>query len=110
MLVNASGTVVQFLSYEGVMTATNGPAAGMTSVDIGVSEAGTEAVGNEATPEQLDAMKRLLAESIEAGGLGFSSSQAYTHSDGDGEPVPSRHATQEEVLALCEKFPLYPGL
>ena len=45
-LVNASGTVVQFLSYEGVMTATNGPAAGMTSVDIGVSEAGTEAVGN----------------------------------------------------------------
>lgn len=44
-LVNASGTVVQFLSYEGSFTATNGPANGMTSTDIGVFEAGTEAAG-----------------------------------------------------------------
>jgi len=36
-LVNGS-TVVQFLSYEGVVTATDGPAAGMTSVDIGIQE------------------------------------------------------------------------
>ena len=34
-LVNAGGTVVEFLSYEGVMTAADGPAAGMTSIDIG---------------------------------------------------------------------------
>jgi len=40
-LVNGSGTVVQFLSYEGVFAATNGPASGMTSIDIGVSEDGT---------------------------------------------------------------------
>jgi endonuclease I len=31
-------TVKQFLSYEGTFVATNGPANGMTSVDIGVSE------------------------------------------------------------------------
>ncbi len=31
-------SVVQFLSYEGALTASNGPAAGMTSVDIGVRE------------------------------------------------------------------------
>lgn len=37
-LVDASGKVVQLLSYEGVFTASNGPAAGMTSVDIGVFE------------------------------------------------------------------------
>jgi len=37
-----SGQVVQFLSYEGVMTATNGPAAGMTAVDLGVMETGNE--------------------------------------------------------------------
>ncbi len=37
-LVAPGGIVVQFLSYEGVLTATNGPAAGMTSTDIGVSE------------------------------------------------------------------------
>ncbi|MEM7116430.1 MAG: lamin tail domain-containing protein, partial [Chloroflexota bacterium] len=38
-LVDASDTVIQFLSYEGELTATDGPAAGMTSSDIGVSEA-----------------------------------------------------------------------
>ncbi|MEO8017532.1 MAG: DNA/RNA non-specific endonuclease [Pseudomonadota bacterium] len=45
-LVDGSGTLVEFLSYEGVFAATNGAAAGITSVDIGVREAGTEAVGN----------------------------------------------------------------
>jgi predicted extracellular nuclease len=44
-LVNASGQVVQFLSYEGAMTATNGPAQGMTSSDIGVLESGGDAPG-----------------------------------------------------------------
>lgn len=33
-LVNAAGAVVEFLSYEGSFTATNGPAAGLTSTDI----------------------------------------------------------------------------
>lgn len=45
-LVDNLGAVVQFLSYEGAFTATDGPAAGMLSVDIGVSEAGTSPVGN----------------------------------------------------------------
>lgn len=44
-LVDDEGTVVQFLSYEGVITASNGPAAGLTSTDIGVAQAGTEPVG-----------------------------------------------------------------
>ena len=44
-LVNSSSVVVQFLSYEGVITATNGPANGMTSTDIGVSETSTTTVG-----------------------------------------------------------------
>jgi hypothetical protein len=44
-LVDNSQMVVQFLSYEGVMTAGEGPAAGMTSIDIGVSESGTTPVG-----------------------------------------------------------------
>lgn len=37
-LVDNFGRVVQFLSYEGTMVATNGPANGMTSTDIGVAE------------------------------------------------------------------------
>jgi N-acyl-D-aspartate/D-glutamate deacylase len=70
---------------------------------------GADAVGHEATPEQLDEMKRLLGEAIEAGGLGFSTSLAYTHSDGDGQPVPSRWSTPEEVLGLCEVVSRYEG-
>lgn len=60
-----------------------------------------DAVGNEATPEQIDQMVALLHESIEAGGLGFSTTLAYTHSDMDGNPVPSRWAGHDEVLALA---------
>ncbi len=37
-LVDNNGTVIQFLSYEGTFTASDGPANGMTSTDIGVSE------------------------------------------------------------------------
>lgn len=44
-LVNAGGSVVQFKSYEGAFTATNGAASGMTSVDVGVSQSGTQTGG-----------------------------------------------------------------
>jgi predicted extracellular nuclease len=37
--------VVQFLSYEGTFTAVGGPANGLTSIDIGVSENGSEPLG-----------------------------------------------------------------
>ena len=37
-LVNATGEVVEFLSYEGTFAATDGPAAGKTATDIGASE------------------------------------------------------------------------
>lgn len=43
-LIN-SGIVVQFISYGGVITATNGTANGMTSTDIGVKEPGNTPVG-----------------------------------------------------------------
>ncbi len=62
---------------------------------------GADAVGNEASPEQVEAMAVVLHEAIEAGGLGFSTTLAFTHSDGDGQPVASRWASHDEVLALC---------
>ena len=43
-LVN-NGTVVQFLSYEGSFTATDGPAIGLSSEDIGVSESSSALIG-----------------------------------------------------------------
>jgi len=45
-LVDAGGTVLQFLSYEGSFTAGSGPASGMTSTDIGTAETGTTPIGN----------------------------------------------------------------
>ncbi|MFO7590508.1 MAG: amidohydrolase family protein [Acidimicrobiia bacterium] len=62
---------------------------------------GDDAVGQAASAEQIAEMGRILAESLASGGLGFSSSQATTHNDGDGEPVPSRAADPEELIALC---------
>ena len=61
---------------------------------------GEASVGEQATPEQVAAMVELLKTSLAAGGLGFSTTLAHTHSDGDGAMVPSRWATHEEVLAL----------
>jgi hypothetical protein len=45
-LVDNAGAVIQFLSYEGSFTAVGGPANGLLSIDIGVSENGSGAVGN----------------------------------------------------------------
>lgn len=45
-LVNANGDVFEFLSYEGTFTASNGPASGMVSDNIGVRETSSTPVGH----------------------------------------------------------------
>ena len=45
---------------------------------------GAEAIGNEASPAQVQGMLAELHRAIEAGALGFSTSLSKTHSDGDG--------------------------
>jgi N-acyl-D-aspartate/D-glutamate deacylase len=62
---------------------------------------GAEATDREATDDEIKQIVALLHESIEAGGLGFSTTLSNTHSDGDGKPVASRKASKEELLALC---------
>lgn len=62
---------------------------------------GQQAVGHEATPEQLDAMVQILHDSLAAGALGFSSALGDVEFDGDGNPAPSRAASPEEFLALA---------
>lgn len=44
-LVNGSGAVVQFVSYEGGIKASNGPAAGLTSTALPVDETNSTAAG-----------------------------------------------------------------
>jgi hypothetical protein len=45
-LVDNLGNVLEFISYEGSFSATNGVANGSTSTDIGVNESGSEVAGN----------------------------------------------------------------
>lgn len=50
-LVNGAGQLVQFISYEGAITGSGGPAGGRTSQNLPVAESGTTAAG---TSLQLD--------------------------------------------------------
>ncbi len=63
-----------------------------------MGEAATE---REATDDERERMRAAVREAMESGALGFSTSQAPTHLGGDGRPVPSRFASDEEVLELA---------
>jgi N-acyl-D-aspartate/D-glutamate deacylase len=70
---------------------------------------GERAVGHEATPEELDTMVALLRRSLAEGGMGLSTSTSVSHSDHNGDPVPSRWASEEELIALARAVRDYPG-
>lgn len=70
---------------------------------------GAESIGREATPDEVAAMVAELHRSLDAGGLGFSTTLSRTHSDGDGEPVASRWASNEEVIELCRAVGEHEG-
>src|SRR5262245_64946512 len=61
---------------------------------------GERAFSEEATPEDLAAMKRQLRDALKAGAAGFSTSRTSAHQTPDGRPVASRLATWDEVRAL----------
>ncbi len=70
---------------------------------------GERAVGNKATQAEIDGMKALLREAIGQGALGFSTSLSETHFDGNGDPVPSRHADLDEIMQLYSVVPEFEG-
>ncbi|MDT5347510.1 MAG: N-acyl-D-amino-acid deacylase [Mycobacterium sp.] len=53
-----------------------------------------------ATPEDIEAMSRLVTEAMEAGALGFSTSRTLAHRAMDGEPVPGTFAAEDELFGL----------
>lgn len=68
---------------------------------------GDAATERAATPDEVDQMATLLRAGLDAGALGFSSTWSTTHNDAEGLPVPSRHATAAELVALaavCGEF------
>ncbi len=62
---------------------------------------GEEATEREATPDEVNAMAKLVREGMEAGAIGFATSKAPNHVGYDGKPVPSRLAHFDEIRALC---------
>jgi N-acyl-D-aspartate/D-glutamate deacylase len=70
---------------------------------------GRDATRREATADEVAAMARLLHEGLDAGGIGFSSSWARTHNDADGNSVPSRYASRDELVELCRVAGAHEG-
>jgi N-acyl-D-aspartate/D-glutamate deacylase len=70
---------------------------------------GPEATERESSPDEVETLARVLGQSLAAGGLGLSTSRSSTHSDGDNRPVPSRVASEEELLHLCDVVSRHEG-
>ncbi len=64
---------------------------------------GEDAYQREATPEEIEQMRVMVADAMAAGAAGVSSSSAPTHLDIADRPVPSRLASHEELTALAEE-------
>lgn len=92
-LVNAAGEVVEFLSYEGEMTAADGPANGMTSTDVGVSESGS-------TPEGFSIQR--TGTGSEAGDFAFAAPGAETRGAAN---TGQSFATSSFNLQITEIWP-----
>ncbi len=63
---------------------------------------GEEAVERDATAAEIEEMRRLVGEALDAGAIGFASSRQPAHAGAWGKPVPSRLATVDELMRLAE--------
>ena len=89
--------VVEFLSYEGVLTAANGPAAGRTSIDIGVAEASSTPVG-QSLSRTYDAATGALVWSGPA-----AATPGAVNGGGTAEPDPGA----DPAPAVCDVTPTH---
>ncbi len=76
---------------------------------IRLAAMGDDAVGGDASPEQIEKMAELLGAALADGAMGLSTSQSNTHNDGSGQPVPSRSASRQELVALAAAVREHPG-
>ncbi len=77
-------------------------AAMVTHDPIRVYAMGDRAVYNEAaTPEDIEVMKGLVREAMEAGAIGFSIGRSDAHKTSDGDWTPSSEADKAELVGLA---------
>jgi N-acyl-D-aspartate/D-glutamate deacylase len=62
---------------------------------------GEDAYERAATDEEIARMRALVREAMEAGALGFATSESPNHVGAEGRPVPSRFASFDEIRALA---------
>lgn len=55
----------------------------------------------EATADEIERMREVVADSMRAGAVGFASSFSANHRGDRGLPVPSRNGTKDEFVALA---------
>jgi N-acyl-D-aspartate/D-glutamate deacylase len=70
---------------------------------------GDDAGTRTATSDEIVAMQTLLAQALDSGAVGFSSSQLEMHVDQHGQPVPSNLAAPDELVALAAVFASRPN-
>jgi N-acyl-D-aspartate/D-glutamate deacylase len=63
---------------------------------------GEDAVEREATPDEIEKMRALVRQGMEAGAVGFSTNQNPRHIREDKKPVASRLASEEELVRLLD--------
>ncbi len=61
---------------------------------------GERAFHEQATPQDIERMKREVRDSIRAGAMGFTTSRSQSHRTPQGDPVASRLASWDEVRQL----------
>jgi N-acyl-D-amino-acid deacylase len=67
-----------------------------------LSVMGEEATERAARPDEIAVMKRLTAEAMDAGAVGFATSVSKIHIGYSGRPVPSRLAGFDEMLEIAD--------
>ncbi|QOR70220.1 ExeM/NucH family extracellular endonuclease [Ruania alkalisoli] len=90
-LVDSSGMAVEFLSYEGTFTGVGGPADGIDSTDIGVSEPGSTPIGHSL--QRIDGVWTGPAEN---------SFGAVNTADGGGDPDPDPDPPAEDTHTIAQ--------
>ncbi len=62
---------------------------------------GEDSTEREATPEEIEGMRQLMRRAMQEGAIGYSINRNPTHYREDGKPLPSRVASEEELLQVA---------